>query len=93
MSIVEALKENRSKLIEWLLQQGVSTILLCAILVFLGYGIIVLVPSHITLIQQGYEKNAASLEKTMEKVVQSHEQDREFFSQMLLESRKLGGMP
>lgn len=41
--------------LDWLLSQGVSTVLLVVILFFLGYVIIVLGPQHLTTIQEGFK--------------------------------------
>lgn len=86
-------EEDRRKIIEWIAQQGVSTILLCLILGFIGYAIVVLVPQHIAIIQAGYEKNAAALEKSMEKMAESHDRDREWYAKMLeySDGRRVGG--
>jgi hypothetical protein len=76
----ESIKE---RLIEWLLQQGVSTILLCCILAFMGYGIIYMVPAHLEMIQSGFQKNAQELSRSIEMLAASHDRDREMFLRML----------
>ena len=75
--------QTYQKTIDWLLNQGISTILLCAILMFLGYGIIYLIPDHITQIQKGYEQNAATLSRSLESIAESHDRDREMFLRLL----------
>jgi hypothetical protein len=74
---------TKKKLLEWAASQGISTILLIAILGFIGYGVVVLVPSHIKLIQDGYEKNAATLSKSLEKMADSHDKDRDLFMRII----------
>lgn len=68
---------------KWLVSQGVPTVLLCAILAFLGYVFVYLVPEHLSAIQGGYERNAASLEKSVDKLVSSHEKDRALWMDFL----------
>jgi hypothetical protein len=76
-------EDTKKTIITWLGQQGISTILLCCILGFIGYGIVVLVPTHLTMIQDGYEKNAATLSRSLEKIADSHDKDREMFMRMI----------
>lgn len=84
MSITDPMSDDtKNKILNWLLQQGVSTVLLCAILGFMGYGIIWIVPSHLELIQRGYEKNASQFTDALDNVVAAHERDREMFLRML----------
>lgn len=68
---------------KWLVSQSVPTVLLCAILAFLGYVFVYLVPEHLSAIQDGYERNAASLEKSVDKLVSSHEKDRALWMDLL----------
>jgi len=74
---------TKKQILLWLKDQGISTILLIAILVFIGYGVVVLVPYHISMIQEGYEKNAATLSRSLDKMADSHDKDREMFMRML----------
>ncbi len=84
MSITEPMSDDtKNKIINWLLQQGVSTVLLCAILGFMVYGIIWIVPAHLELIQRGYEKNPAQFTSALDNVVAAHERDREMFLRLL----------
>ena len=76
-------EDLKNKIVNWLLQQGVSTVLLCAILSFMAYGIVFLVPTHLELIQKGYEKNASQFTNSLDAVVQSHDRDREMFLRMI----------
>ena len=69
--------------VKWLVSQSVPTVLLCAILAFLGYVFVYLVPEHLSAIQDGYERNAASLEKSVDKLVSSHEKDRALWIDLL----------
>ncbi len=68
---------------KWLVSQSVPTVLLCAILAFLGYVFVYLVPEHLRAIQDGYERNAASLEKSVDKLVSSHEKDRTLWLELI----------
>lgn len=68
---------------KWLVSQSVPTVLLCAILAFLGYVFVYLVPAHLRAIQDGYERNAASLEKSVDKLVSSHEKDRTLWFELI----------
>ena len=54
-----------------------------AILAFLGYVFVYLVPEHLSAIQDGYERNAASLEKSVDKLVSSHEKDRALWLELI----------
>lgn len=74
---------TKKRILEWLAAQGISTILLICILGFIGYGVVVLVPSHITQIQKGYEVNAETLSNSLEKIAESHDKDREMFMRIL----------
>lgn len=75
--------DAKEKLIEWLFSQGVSTVLLCGILVFLAYGVIVLVPTHIAQIEEGYGRNAEIMSKSLDKIADSHDRDRQMFIDLL----------
>jgi hypothetical protein len=74
---------TKKEVLSWLKDQGISTLLLISILAFIGYGVVVLVPSHILMIQEGYEKNAATLSKSLEKLAESHDKDRDMFMRMV----------
>jgi hypothetical protein len=74
---------TKKRILEWLASQGISTILLICILGFIGYGVVVLVPSHIAQIQRGYEVNAETLSNSLEKIADSHDKDREMFMRIL----------
>jgi hypothetical protein len=74
---------TKKRILEWLAAQGISTILLICILGFIGYGVVVLVPGHITQIQKGYEVNAETLSKSLDKIAESHDRDREMFMKIL----------
>ena len=80
--------EGQDRLLDWLLKQGVPTLLLCAILGFMGYQKIVLDPAHTKTIQDGYEQNATTLSKSLEAIAASHDRDREMWIKMCLEREK-----
>jgi len=79
---------------KWLLEQGVSTVLLVAILIFLGYAAVVIAPQQLREIQDGYERVAntaarnleASTERhaeSIQSIVDAHDRDREMFLRLL----------
>ena len=84
--------QTKEALIDWLKQQGVSTVLLCAILAFIGYGVIFLVPVHIEMIKDGYQEVTDRHAVTVEKIVESHDRDRQMFVD-LLNGRQLVKQP
>ena len=75
--------ETKEAIIDWLKQQGVSTVLLCGILAFLGYAVIFLVPVHLTMIKDGYKEVSERNAATIEKIVDSHDKDRQMFVDIL----------
>ena len=75
--------DTKEAIVDWLKQQGVSTVLLCAILAFIGYGVIFLVPVHIQMIKDGYKEISDRHAITVEKLVESHEKDRQMFVDLL----------
>lgn len=76
-------QDAKEKLVDWLFQQGVSTVLLCGILCFMGYAVIYVVPTHIDQIDKGYQRNADSLSKSLERIVESHDRDRRLFIDLI----------
>ena len=84
--------ETKEAIIDWLKQQGVSTVLLCAILAFIGYAVVFLVPVHLTMIKDGYKEVSERNSQTIEKIVESHEKDRQMFVD-LLNGRQLVKQP
>lgn len=75
--------DTKEAIIDWLKQQGVSTVLLCAILAFIGYGVVFLVPVHIEMIKDGYKEITERHAITVEKIVESHDRDRQMFIDLL----------
>lgn len=73
----------RKVVIAWLLSQGVSTVILCGILVFLGYLVLFSIPSHIKQIQQGYISQAKLYGDSLKLILDSHKNDREAFERIL----------
>lgn len=73
----------KEKLIDWLFSQGVSTVLLFAILAFLAHGVVVLVPTHIKQIEEGYGRNAEMMSRSLDKISDSHDRDRQMFIDLL----------
>jgi hypothetical protein len=58
---------------KWLVNQGVSTVLLFCIVFGGGYMAYVMIPQHLATIQQGYERIADRHDKAVEKLAESHE--------------------
>jgi uncharacterized protein YabE (DUF348 family) len=75
--------DTKDAIIDWLKQQGVSTVLLFLILLFIGYAVAVLVPEHINIIKAGYREVAETHEATVRKVIDSHDKDRQMFIDLL----------
>jgi hypothetical protein len=75
--------ETKERILEWVFQQGVSTVLLCGILAFMGYAVIFIVPSHIDQIEKGYQRNAEITAKAIEAIAASHDRDRQMFIDLL----------
>lgn len=84
--------ETKEAIVDWLKQQGVSTVLLCVILGFLGYAVVFLVPEHIRMIKEGYKEVAEVQSATIVKIVESHNNDRQMFVD-LLNGRQLANKP
>lgn len=85
-------QDAKEKLIEWIFQQGVSTVLLCGILVFIAYAVLKVAPVHIDQIEKGYQRNAEILNKSIDKMMESHDRDRQMFVD-LLNGRQLVKQP
>lgn len=66
----------REQLSDWLFQQGVSTVLLFAILAGGMYAARVMVPAHIESIKDGYQK-----------IEDSHRKEREDYLKSMVEQR------
>ena len=75
--------ETKEAIVDWLKQQGVSTVLLCGILAFIGYAVIFLVPVHLAMIKDGYKEVTERHAQTIESMVQSHDKDRQMFIDLL----------
>jgi hypothetical protein len=60
--------------------------------VFLGYAVVFLVPVHLTMIKDGYKEVSERNSQTIEKIVESHEKDRQMFVD-LLNGRQLVKQP
>jgi len=76
-------QEVKERVLEWVFQQGVSTVLLCGILAFMGYAVVFIVPSHIDQIEKGYQRNADITAKAIEAISASHDRDRQMFIDLL----------
>ena len=76
-------QDVKDRILEWMFQQGVSTVLLCGILAFMGYAVVFIVPSHIDQIERGYQRNAEITAKAIEAIAASHDRDRQMFVDLL----------
>ena len=85
-------QDSKEKLFDWLFSQGVSTVLLCGILAFLAYGVVVLIPAHNDQIERGYGRNAEIMARSLEAITLSHDRDRQMFVD-LLSGRQLANKP
>lgn len=91
-SILDSSVDWRSKIASWVVQQGVSTVLLLAIVA----GVYVGRTDVIIQIQKGYSENAASLEKavnSMEKQFDRVASQAEKREQLLIEVLRANGAP
>ena len=82
-------QDTKDRILEWVFQQGVSTVLLCGILLFIAYAVLKVAPIHIDQIEQGYQRNAEILNKSLERLAESHDRDRQMFIE-LLNGRQIG---
>ncbi len=73
----------KRRVLDWLFNQGASTIILIGILGFLGYAAIFLAPVHIDMIKQGYKDIADVNSQTIKNIVESHDRDRQMFIDLL----------
>lgn len=76
----------QAKVVAWLVNKSDTTILLFLLL----YGVWVKSEVLLTSIQQGYDKNASALEKSVDKMIADKEKDRTFI--MSLVNRELREM-
>ena len=76
----------QSKVVAWLVHKSDTTILLFLLL----YGVWVKSEVLLTSIQQGYDKNASALEKSVDKILTEKEKDRALI--MSLVNRELREM-
>lgn len=85
MAIVDMVLSDKTKerIAEWFLSQGIPSILLCAVLAFMGYCVIELVPVHLDMIQEGYDRNANELGKAFDQQIEAHERERSIWLQMV----------
>lgn len=58
---------------EWLLNQGVSTVLLFLILAFMGHAVLYQIPLHLQTIQQGYKTIEESNDKQLERILKAQD--------------------
>lgn len=73
----------QAKITAWLVHKSDTTILLFLLL----YGVWVKSDIWLSAVQSGYDKNAAVLEKAVERMSAQHEKDRQFMVELLREQR------
>jgi hypothetical protein len=69
----------QAKVTAWLVNKSDTTILLFLLL----YGVWVKSDTMLLSLQQGYDKNAAALEKAVDKLIVEKEKDRQFFMALI----------
>lgn len=69
----------QSKVVAWLVNKSDTTILLFLLL----YGVWVKSDVLLTTVQAGYDKNAAALEKSVDKLIAEKEKDRQFMLSLI----------
>ena len=69
----------QAKITAWLVNKSDTTILLFLLL----YGVWVKSDTMLTAVQAGYDKNAAALEKSVDKLVQEKEKDQQFMLSLI----------
>ncbi len=69
----------QAKVTAWLVNKSDTTILLFLLL----YGVWVKSDAMLTAVQAGYDKNAAALEKSVDKLVAEKEKDRQFMLSLI----------
>ena len=83
-NIMDSSVDWRSKLASWIVQQGVSTVLLLAIVA----GVYVGRTDVIVQIQKGYAENAASLEKAVSSMDKQFDRREQFFDRVASQAEK-----
>lgn len=82
----------KSRALDWLFQQGVSTVLLAAILGLLAWGgkymLEHAIPDHLRSIQEGYEHNASNLKDVMDAHIKHSDRERALLIELLREDKK-----
>lgn len=83
----------KDRLAEWLFSQGVSTVLLVAILAAIAYGghhaMTTAIPKHLEQIQRGYKEVSEDHRQTVKEIVDSNERERKVLHDWLREKRGL----
>lgn len=69
----------QSKVVAWLVNKSDTTILLFILL----YGVYVKSDAMLAAVQAGYDKNAAALEKSVDKLIAEKEKDRQFMFSLI----------
>ena len=84
-------KSLREILIQWLAQQGASTVLLTGILCAIAYGgyygMHTAVPAHLNQIQQGYTELGERHEKVVERIITAQDKEREALYRLVDKNR------
>lgn len=69
----------QAKVVAWLVNKSDTTILLFILL----YGVYVKSDAMLAAVQTGYDKNAAALEKSVDKLIAEKEKDRQFMFSLI----------
>lgn len=77
----------QAKVVAWLVAKSDTTILLFLLL----YGVWVKSDAWLATIQNGYDRNAATLEKAVEKMSAQHDKDRLFMLELVRQHATTGG--
>lgn len=84
-------KTLKEILVQWLAQQGASTVLLTGILCAIAYGgyygMHTAVPAHLNQIQQGYTELGERHEKVVERIITAQDKEREALYRLVEKSR------
>lgn len=83
----------KAKIVEWALQQGVSTTLLVGILVFMAYDVVHLKPINTAEIKAGYKEIAADHRETVREVIAANERNIDTILKVLDIKRAPGQAP
>lgn len=82
-------RDWKSRAADWLFSQGVSTVLLFAILAVAVYSVRDLVPRHLMQIQEGYQRVGEDLKDVAEKFDKDQDRDQQLLMKLLEKSERI----